>query len=473
MDLWGIEVQAAWRNDGFDGPTCFVVDKTHSLVAKGEPALLRKDPAFSHVNWSILPAAALPGLVNGHSHAFQYTLAGLAETSQARTRASSQPAADFWSWREAMYRVAHNLTPERMAVAAEVCYRELRRLGWTHVVEFQYVHHDPQGRHYREPACMGVALAQASAAAAINITLVPVYYQTSDFGQPIRPEQRRFASASLDEFWTLLAAYQDIPRQYPHARIGSAVHSLRAAPISCVQEFFRSAPRQGPRHIHVAEQPREVEACVHHTGQRPVEWMIDHVDASPSVCMVHATHLSELERQRLAQSPMSLILTPSTEGNLGDGRFPFWEVLADNPGRGFALGSDSHVGQSWIEDLRWLEYQERNTHLRRARCEGLDVGQSLLAGLLRGSREVATGQPTDTDTFCVGRPFNATFIDLETSTLAGVARENLASALIFAGHSRDICATYVAGFGFARAAPLPSDLLLRWSTLRPQLLASL
>src|SRR2546425_9925690 len=52
-----------------------------------------------------------PGMPNVHSHAFQRAMAGLAEVRGHQTD-------DFWTWREAMYRLADTLTPDDVEAIA-------------------------------------------------------------------------------------------------------------------------------------------------------------------------------------------------------------------------------------------------------------------------------------------------------------------------------------------------------------------
>ena len=103
----------------------------------------------------VLPRPALPGMVNAHSHAFQRAFAGLSERRDS-------DADDFWSWRDRMYRVALRITPAQMQAVAAHLYVELLRGGYTQVCEFHYLHHDPQGLAYADPARLGWAVADAA-----------------------------------------------------------------------------------------------------------------------------------------------------------------------------------------------------------------------------------------------------------------------------------------------------------------------
>src|ERR1700761_6179621 len=63
-------------------------------------------------------AAAIPGLANVHSHAFQRGMAGLAEVRG--------PAHDsFWTWRDVMYRFVDRLKPEDVTAIAAQAYVEM------------------------------------------------------------------------------------------------------------------------------------------------------------------------------------------------------------------------------------------------------------------------------------------------------------------------------------------------------------
>ena len=57
----------------------------------------------------------------------------------------------------------------------------------------------------------------------------------------------------------------------------------------------------GPIHIHVAEQMKEVEDCVAWSGARPVEWLLDQRRVDARWCLIHATHMTERRDRRLGR----------------------------------------------------------------------------------------------------------------------------------------------------------------------------
>ena len=174
--------------------------------------------------------------------------------------------------------------------------------------------------------------------------------------------------------------------------IGIAPHSLRAVTPAELAEVTRLAP-DGPIHINIAEQVKEVEDCVAWSGKRPVEWLLENADVDERWCLIHCTHADEDEIRRLAASGAVAGLCPVTEANLGDGIFPGVAYRAQ--GGRIGIGTDSHVSPSVVEELRWLEYGQRLRDERRNRlADGphRSVGRDLYAAALEGGAQ-ALGQP--------------------------------------------------------------------------------
>src|SRR5215212_9162182 len=109
---------------------------------------------------------AVPGMPNVHSHAHQRLMAGLAERAG--------PGADsFWTWREAMYGFALKLSPDDLEAVAAQAYVEMLKAGFSCVGEFQYLHHQPDGSAYDEPAEMSLRCISAAERAGIAVTMLP------------------------------------------------------------------------------------------------------------------------------------------------------------------------------------------------------------------------------------------------------------------------------------------------------------
>ncbi|QFY62842.1 formimidoylglutamate deiminase (plasmid) [Rhizobium grahamii] len=291
----------------------------------------------------------VPAMSNLHSHAFQRAMAGLAEVRG--------PANDsFWSWRTVMYKFALSMTPEHVEAVAAQLYMEMLEAGFSRVGEFHYLHHDKDGTPYANIAELAERIGAAANASGIGLTLLPVFYAHSGFGgaAPI-DGQRRFIN-SLDSFAALMDGCRKITSALSGAELGLAPHSLRAA---TPEELVKVVPLagEGPVHIHIAEQVKEVEDCIAWSGARPVEWLLANAPVNNRWCLIHATHMTDDETRGMARSGAIAGLCPITEANLGDGTFQA-PLFIDEGGR-LGVGSDSNVLISLSDELRQLEYSER------------------------------------------------------------------------------------------------------------------
>lgn len=366
----------------------------------------------------------LAGMPNVHSHAFQWAMGGLTE------HRSSSSNDNFWSWREVMYRFLERLTPEHIEVIARAFYIELLKSGYTAIGEFHYLHNDAAGNPYDNPAELSERIIAAATDSGIHLTLLPVLYQTSNFGgAPAVAGQRRFLH-STDAFMKL---HDHLSRYAPSTILGTAPHSLRAVPPEALAEVVKLS---GPIHIHAAEQTKEVDDCLAWSGKRPVEWLLENHEVNERWCLIHSTHLNEAETLALAKSGAVAGLCPSTEANLGDGIFPAEAFL--NAGGRFGIGSDSHITVNPFDELRLMEYAQRLQHRRRnVLCnEAIPaVGRNLYNRAVAGGRQ-ALGIDDRADLIAV---------DCSAPLLQGKQGDALLNALIFATSKPKITDVFVAG----------------------------
>ncbi len=377
---------------------------------------------------------AIPGFINAHSHAFQYAMSGLTEHLPKGAKSD-----DFWSWRELMYDIALAISPEELQAIAAQAFAEMVRQGFTWVTEFHYLHKDPKGKFYANPSEMGDRLAAAATEAGIQLTLVPVFYRWGDFRKPPSPKQSRFILESVEEYSTLLDSYS---REQEFMGIG--VHSLRAAnPQETLEILGMKTTR--PKHLHIAEQEKEVASAKKVLKSSPIDWLFDHVEIDEGFQLVHCTHATSNEIKKIAKSGANVILCPSTEGNLGDGYFEFEELV--RRGGTWSIGTDSHIGLSPLEELRWLDYGTRLRLKRRnplCAVPGTDSGQFLFDGAFRGGRLAATGKRAK-KMFQTGDYFDAAIVNSESALLEGIKDERRLSTLLFSGDASMLKGTIVRG----------------------------
>ena len=402
-------------------------------VAGGRIAQVLPDsapqPGDRHVS------ALLPALANLHSHSFQRAMAGMTEH-----RAAGRDS--FWTWRDLMYRFLDRLTPDDVQAIAALVFMEMQEAGFAAVGEFHYVHHQPGGGAYADPAELSARIFAAADLTGIGLTHLPVLYSYGGAGQvPLSGGQLRFGN-SVDGFARLLEAIKSAAKALPpDTKIGIAPHSLRA---SCPTDLAHvlTLPHDGPVHIHVAEQPREVADIQAWLGARPVEWLLANTPINRQWCAIHATHMTAAETAGLAQSGAVAGLCPMTEANLGDGPFngPGWL----NAGGSFGIGSDSNVRISLTEELRLLEYSQRLRDIGRnimvpgegsvGSCLYLSAARGGAQALGRGTGQIAPGQWAD-----------LVAIDLSHPALCALRPDQILDGLVFAAPDTVITDLWSAG----------------------------
>ncbi len=379
-------------------------------------------------------AVIVPAVANLHSHAFQRGMAGLAE--------AQGPSADnFWSWRDAMYRLALSMTPEQVESVAAQVYVEMLEAGFSRVGEFHYLHHDIDGQPYDDIGEMAARIAAAAELSGIGLTLLPVFYAHSTFaGAAPNPSQRRFINTP-DSYHRLLEKCHQAVRTLDAAVVGVAPHSLRAVTPEELAAVTAMAP-QGPIHIHIAEQLKEVADCLAWSGQRPVQWLLDHAAVDHRWCLVHATHVEPGEVTGIAKSGAIAGLCPITEANLGDGIFDALGFV-DQGGR-FGIGTDSNVQVGVADELRLLEYSQRLLHKTRNVLGGAErsTGRMLLERALNGG---AAALGADAADMAVGSPADLVSLDLHHPAMVGRKGDALIDAWVFNGGNGAVDCVWIGG----------------------------
>jgi formimidoylglutamate deiminase len=418
--------QALLQKDGWMSPAYVGVNE------EGLIEYLSDQPAANSATESVL-GIALPGFQNAHSHAFQYAMAGSAETHAAGS------SDDFWTWREAMYKCALTVGPDEAEAIAAMLYAELLRNGYTHVAEFHYLHHDADGNSYSNLGEMGERMVAAARTAGIRITLIPVFYQKGGFGREPEARQRRFISKTKDDYIRLLEASRPAVKAYDRASLGFSAHSLRAVSGPDIQTVVNDVPDL-PFHMHVAEQKKEVSDCLQFYKQRPVHWVLNNLPVDKRFFLVHATHLDDDEVKMLARSGATVVLCPSTEGNLGDGIFRMKEYAA-NGGR-WCIGTDSHIGVGALEEFRMIDYRQRLVTNKRNTFDADGAKYMMNDAVLYG--RLAMGRSLN-DHFVIGAPFDAVVLDSRSPRLAGADKAYWLPAILFHLDTAAITGTIVDG----------------------------
>ncbi|MFI2189742.1 formimidoylglutamate deiminase [Streptomyces sioyaensis] len=394
-------------------------------VADGRITAVRTGADTPPPGATTLRGLTLPGLANAHSHAFHRALRGTVQVGTGT----------FWTWREVMYSVADKLTPDSYYALARAVYAEMALAGITCVGEFHYLHHAPGGTRYRDPNAMGEALLAAAADAGVRITLLDTAYLSAGFGAPPNHHQLRFSDGSA-ESWAQRA--DALKEGHDRARIGAAIHSVRAVPaaqLATVAEWARG--RQAPLHVHLSEQTAENDACRDAHGRTPAQLLSEHGVLGPRTTAVHATHLTGEDIELLGDSRTGVCMCPTTERDLADGIGP----AARLQGRGspLSLGSDSHAVIDLLEEARAMELDER----LRTRTRGHWTAAALLRAA-SADGHAALGWE-DAGTLESGALADFTTIALDSVRTAGPLPRLGAETAVFAASAADVRHTIVGG----------------------------
>jgi formiminoglutamate deiminase len=371
-----------------------------------------------------LAGLTIPGLANGHSHAFHRALRGRTQRGRG----------DFWSWRERMYRLAATLDPDRYLELATATYAEMAQAGITAVGEFHYLHHDPAGRPYTDPNLMGEVLAEAAGRAGVRLTLIDTCYLRAGLdGQPLAGAQVRFGDGDAGAWAERAGALRD----RPGVRVAAGIHSVRAVdPAGMATVAAWAKGRQAPLHLHLSEQPAENQACLAATGRTPAALAASAGVLGPRTTAVHATHLTEEDIALLGATRTAVCLCPTTERDLADGVGPA-RSLAD-AGSPLCLGSDSHAVIDLFEEARAVELDERLATGRRGHHRAAD-----LLAAATGAGMAALGW--DAGRLAPGQLADLVTLDLGSVRLAGTRPADAVDHVVFAATAADVTSVVVSG----------------------------
>jgi len=386
--------------------------------------------------------AVLPGLVNAHSHAFQRVIRGRTEHRTANQHDS------FWTWREMMYSAALRLTPEDVYDASRMAFLEMALSGVTGVGEFHYLHHAPDGSPYNDPNLLAKQVVRAANDVGLRIALLRVAYARAGFETLANPQQLRFIETSPDVYLRNLDQLAgELKAADKMAWTGVAPHSVRAVPLNYLKKVIEAANARGlPVHMHVAEQPAEVSACIEEYGRSPVALLSTEGLLSERFTAVHAIHVTPKAIRQLADARAIVCACPTTERNLGDGIVPADKLFAENVR--VSLGSDSHVQIDLFEDARALEYQLRLQRMERVvLANAADGGPAALAARLFECATVNGAQSIGAPGGVLeqGRPADFFTVDLDDPSIAGASVEDLLAAIVFSASRVAIKDVWVGG----------------------------
>jgi formimidoylglutamate deiminase len=416
----------AWLPDlVFSGRT--FKDNT-SIKSDAAGRILSLNPATNETGVRLKDRALLPGLINAHSHAFQRVIRGRTE------HRTSNIGDSFWTWREMMYSAATRLTPEDVYDASRMAFMEMALSGVTTVGEFHYLHNQPNGSSYDDPNLLAKQVVQAAKDVGVRIALLRVAYERAGHQQSPNPQQARFIEATPDLYLKHFEQLKgDLASDSNFAWLGIAPHSVRAVSLDYLRAIVEFGNQQQfPVHMHVAEQPAEVSACIEEHGRSPVALLASEGLLSERFTGVHVIHISAKAARMIGEAGAKVCACPTTERNLGDGVVPMELLLGANVA--VCLGTDSQTQIDLLEDARELEYHLRLQKLERAvLSDANETDPTALALRLFESATVhgAHSLGMRGDPLSAGAEADFFTVDLQDPSIAGASSESLLPTIVF------------------------------------------
>jgi formimidoylglutamate deiminase len=397
----------------------------------GRISRFSREPADLAVARRLPGQAALPGLVNAHSHAFHRTLRGRGEL-RGRTEHDAPPAAS-----EAHDRVAARLSGEDYFDAARMAFLEMMLSGITCVGEFHYLRHQADGSPWPDPNFLAGEILRAAHDVGIRLALLHVGATRVDPAAASSGlASARVLAASAERFvreTESLRVYAE--KNYPgdEAWIGVAALGVGALSLDELRVVGNYAHTQRLRlHVQLPVLGSGVDACVREHGRRPVALLGELGWIDKRFTAVHGAQLNEDEVKLLGAARAIVCACPTAERNSGLTPAPVAELLA--AGAGVALGSDRQAQINLLADARLLDYALRVTSEKRGVLTPDPAPVLFHAATVTGARSLgATGGALE-----VGRPADFFTVNLYDPSLAGSDAGTLLSNVVFSLERRAI-----------------------------------
>ncbi|QWU13873.1 5-methylthioadenosine/S-adenosylhomocysteine deaminase [Paenibacillus sophorae] len=325
------------------------------IIEAGEQSLMEgKYHQAMPIDWT--GKAILPGTVNAHNHSFQSLLRGIAV---------DRP---FLEWRDqALYKYTPLLDEEAIYIGALFAFGEMLKYGVTTVSDFFYVHDGG--------TAMDEAVIKAAKDLGIRLVLARTMYDWD--GAPA--SYRETVQDAVKRTRELAVKYQGNRMVTVHP----APHSPHAASPEMIQAGYKLAIElDTPFHIHVAEEPFEVEETLAKYGLRPVHYLNKLGVLDERMIAVHLVWLEDSEIRLLGEKRAGLAYCPSSNMFLSDGVTNIPGLLA--AGVRVSLGTDGACSNNRIsvfEEMRMCSLLQKISRLDGT-C--INAGQVLHMGTQAG-----------------------------------------------------------------------------------------
>jgi len=349
--------------------------------------------------------AAIPGLVNAHTHLPMTLLRGAADDYELQT----------WLF-DHIFPLEAKLTEEAVYTGTQLALMECLA-GGTVSVSDMYDH------------CPAIVRAMDEAGIKANISR----------GLTAFDPEFRFATApggvesrELYEHWH--------GHDGGRIQVEMSIHGEYTSRPEVWKEISDYAFEKGLGiHLHLSETEKEHEECLHRWGVTPMEAF---EQAGVFRCRVTAAHcvwVSEQDRKGMAHYGAAAVHNPVSNLKLASGIAPVNEMLAD--GVTVALGTDgmaSNNNHDLFEEIK-LAAMLQKTRARNAAV--LPAGQALAVATLGGAK--AQGRENEMGALRVGMDADLCLINLDQPHLQPC--HDLVSTLVYSARGSDVVRTMVRG----------------------------
>ena len=295
---------------GSEYPAGHLVADADRIVAVGPgPAPPELAAGATRVDGSGL--LVTPGLVNTHTHLYQWLTRGWATED------------GLFGWLEALYPVWGRLTPELVHDSAAANLAWLALTGCTTSTDHLYVF--PAGQDSAE-----LLEAEIVAARQVGVRFHPTR-GSMDLGQSaggLPPDD------VVETHDAVLAASEAAIDRWHDPSFGAMTRIAIApcSPFSATAELMRDSAelaraRDVRLHTHLAETADEEEFCLQQFGRTPAQYVEDLGWLGPDVWLAHCVHLSDEAVARLGATGTGVAHCPSSNGRLGSGIAPVRALL--------------------------------------------------------------------------------------------------------------------------------------------------
>jgi len=334
-----IQPEACFINGTLKYGYCLAIKNGKILSISIESDLKKAYPHAEYERWPQM--ALVPGTVNAHNHSFQSLLRGIA---------ADRP---FWEWREeSLYKYSPKMRLVDIYTGALFAFCEMMKCGVTTVCDFFYLHN--------EGVAGDEAVVRAAKDAGIRLVLARTMYDWK--GAP---------AGYVEGVAQAVANTEMLMKKYSGGmtKVIPAPHSLHAASPEMVQAGYELAKRyQTPFHIHVSEEPFEVEQIEKEHGMTPLKYLQKLGVVDKHMAIIHGVWLTSDEIAMLGEAGGQLIYCPSSNMFLADGITDIPRFLRNQVN--IALGTDGACGNNRIsvfEEMRMVSILQK-VHTLDALC---------------------------------------------------------------------------------------------------------